>query len=46
MVYHTISPDMKQWALYLLLDEGWEIDWIAAVLGVHSKSIQRWEDNY
>jgi transposase len=45
-VYHTISPDMKQRALYLLLDEGWEIDRIAAVLGVHSKSIQRWEDNY
>jgi transposase len=28
------------------LDEGWEIDRIATVLGAHSKSIQRWEDNY
>jgi transposase len=46
MVYHMISLDMKEWALYLLLEEGWGIDQIAAVLGVHSKSIERWEDNY
>ena len=25
MVYHTISPDMKQRALYLLLEEEWEM---------------------
>jgi transposase len=46
MVYHMISLDLKQRALYLLLEEGWEIDRIAAALGVHSKSIERWEDNY
>ena len=46
MVYRTISPDLKQWALYLLLEEGWEIDRITMALGVHSKSIERWEDNY
>ena len=43
MVYCTISPDLKQQAL---LEEGWEIDQITAALGVHSKSIQRWENNY
>ena len=46
MVYRTISPDMKQRALYLLLEEGWEIDQITAALGVHSKSIERWQHNY
>lgn len=46
MVYHTISPDLKQRALYLFLEEGWEINQITAALGVHSKSIERWEDNY
>ena len=46
MVYRTISPDMKQRALYLLLEEGWEIVQIPTALGVHSKSIERWEHNY
>ena len=46
MVYRTISPDLKQTALYLLLEEGWEIDQITTALGVHSKSIERWEHNY
>jgi hypothetical protein len=41
-VYCTISPDLKQRALYLLLEEGWEIDQITTALGVHSKSIERW----
>jgi transposase len=43
IVYRTISPDMKQRAVYLLLEEGWEIDQITTTLGVHSKSIERWE---
>src|SRR5882757_6362815 len=46
MVYQRISPDRKQQALYLFLEEGWEIDRIAAALGVSSKSIERWEHNY
>jgi len=46
MVYRTISTDMKQRALYLLLEEGWEIDQITTALGVHSKNIERWEHNY
>jgi transposase len=37
---------MKQRALYLLLEEGWEIDQITTALGVHSKSIERWQHNY
>jgi hypothetical protein len=40
MVYRTISPDLKQRALYLLLEEGWEIGQIPTALGVHSKSIK------
>jgi transposase len=46
MVYRTISPDLKQRALYLLLEEGWEMDQITTALGVHSTSIERWEHNY
>jgi transposase len=46
MVYRIISPDLKQRALYLLLEEGWEIDQITAALGVHSKSVERWKNNY
>jgi transposase len=46
MVYRTIRPDLKQRTIYLLLEEGWEIDQITAALGVHSKSIERWEHNY
>jgi transposase len=45
MVYRKISPDMKQRALQLI-DEGWEIDVVADVLGVASKSIGRWTNNY
>ena len=46
MVYLTISPDMKQKALYLLLEEGWEIDQITTASEVHSRSIERWEHKY
>jgi transposase len=45
MVYHKISPDMKQRALQLI-DEGWEMQDVADILGVASKSIRRWADNY
>jgi transposase len=45
MVYRKISPDMKQRALQLI-DEGWEIDDVAEVLCVASKSIGRWANNY
>jgi transposase len=45
MVYRRISPDMKQRSLQLI-DEGWEMEDIANVLGVASKSIKRWTDNY
>jgi transposase len=37
---------MKQRALYLLLEEGWEINQITTMLGVRLKSIERWEYNY
>jgi transposase len=46
MVYRTISLDIKQRALYLLLEEGWEMDQITAALGVYSTSVERWEHNY
>ena len=46
MAYRTISPYVKQRALYLLLEEGWEINQTTATLGVHSKSIERWEYTY
>jgi transposase len=46
MVYRTISLDIKQRALYLLLEEGWEMDQITAALGVYSTSVGRWEHNY
>ncbi|KAG1901264.1 uncharacterized protein F5891DRAFT_950847 [Suillus fuscotomentosus] len=46
MVYQRISPDRKERALYLLLEEGWEIECIADVLGVSSRSIEQWEANY
>ena len=46
MVYHTISPDLKKRALYLLLEEEWEMDQITTALGVHSTSVERWEHNY
>ena len=46
MVNRMISPDLKQRALYLFLEEGWDIDQIATAFGVHLKSIERWEKNY
>jgi len=45
MVYRQISLDMKQRALELI-DKGWEAEDIAYALGVSSKSIARWADNY
>jgi len=45
MVYRPISADMKRRALQLL-DEGWEMQQIADLLGISSKSIHRWQDNY
>ncbi|KIL62456.1 hypothetical protein M378DRAFT_38929, partial [Amanita muscaria Koide BX008] len=44
MVYRKISSDMKHRALQLV-DEGWEIEDVAAILGVTSKSIRGWADN-
>jgi transposase-like protein len=41
MIYRRISSDMKQRALRLV-DEGWEMEDVANVLGVASKSIGRW----
>ena len=46
MVYQRVSPDRKEQALYLLLEEGWEIERISAVFGASSRSIGRWEANY
>jgi hypothetical protein len=45
MVYCTISSQMKQCALELL-NQGWEVGDIVYALGVSSKSITWWEDNY
>ena len=45
MVYRKISPDMKQRALQLI-DKGWEMDDVAEVLRIASKSIRRWANNY
>jgi len=46
MVYQRISADRKQQALYLFLEEGWEIERVAAALGVSEKSIDCWKENY
>ena len=46
MVYQKVSNDMKERALYLLLEAGWEIKRIAEALGVSARSIGRWEENY
>jgi transposase len=46
MVYQKINPDRKQQALYLFLEEGWDIEQVAAALGVSQKSIWCWEENY
>jgi transposase len=45
MVYRQISSDMKKRALQLL-EEGWETSEIADALGVSTKCIPRWHDNY
>ena len=45
MVNRKISHDMKQRALQLI-NEGWEPAEVADVLGVSSKSIERWDHNY
>jgi hypothetical protein len=42
MVYRYISPDTKQRAL-CLIEKGWTSE---DIVGVSSKSITRWEDNY
>ena len=34
MIYQKVSNDMKERALYLLLEAGWEIERIAEALGV------------
>jgi transposase len=46
MVYQRISRDRKERALYLLLEQGWDINRIAVALGVSSRSIERWEAHY
>ena len=46
MVYQKISNNRKEQALYLLLEEGWEIERVAHALGVSMQSIERWEENY
>jgi len=46
MVYQRISSDRKERALYLFLEQGWEIERVAEALGVSEKSIERWEENY
>ena len=45
MVFCKISADMKQRALQLI-DKGWELAEVAEVLGVSSKSVKWWENNY
>ncbi|TRM55321.1 Homeodomain-like protein, partial [Schizophyllum amplum] len=45
MVYRHIDPGIKQRALEML-DEGHDIDVIAAALAVHKDSISRWYNNY
>ena len=46
MVYWQIINDRKEQALYLLLEEGWEIERVVHALGVSMQSIERWEENY
>ena len=46
MVYQKISNDRKEQALYLLLEEGWEIERVARALDVSMQSIERWDENY
>ena len=44
MVYQIISNNRKEQALYLLLEEGWEIERVVHAL-VLVQSI-KWEENY
>ena len=46
MVYQQINNDRKEQTLYLLLEEGWEIERVAHALGVSMQSIEWWEENY
>ena len=46
MVHRKISNDMKERAIYLLMEAGWEMESIAEALGVSARSIERWEENY
>jgi transposase len=46
MVYQHISNDRKERALYLLLEQEWEVDRIVEALGLSVDSINRWEANY
>ena len=46
MVYQRTSNDRKERALYLLLEWGWDINQITDALGMSSKSIEHWEENY
>ena len=47
MVHRKISGYMKERALYLLMEAGWEMESIAEALGVPApRSIRRWEEDY
>ena len=46
IVCQKISNDRKESALYLLLEQGWEIERIADALGISAKSIGQREENY
>lgn len=45
MVFHSISKDIKEQALWLLGEDFIDED-IAALLGVSTRSIRQWEDNF
>ena len=46
MVHRKISSDIKEGAIYLLMEAGCEMESIAEALGVSARSIERWEENY
>lgn len=46
MPYQRISRDRKERALYLLLEEGWDVHAVCEAMGVSAKSVERWENNY
>jgi transposase len=46
MVHRRISNDIKERALYLLLEKGWTMERVVEALGVSSRSVSRWEENY